>query len=239
MPNPYFQFKQFTIYQDRCAMKVGTDGVLLGAWVEVEQATTILDIGTGTGLIALMLAQRSKAKIDAIETEAEAKGQAQENVQRSLWKNRIQVFHSSLQKYQADSSAQYDLLVSNPPFFANSLKAAHDARSMARHNDSLNQQNLLQASLTLLAPRGRLAVIYPVEAAQILLSQAADFGLSCQRKLWVKPKPNLPPKRLLLELIRSPKAVKSTEQTIVLEKETRHHYTPEFISLIKDFYLKY
>ncbi len=239
MPNAYFKFKQFTIYQDRCAMKVGTDGVLLGAWAAVDNPKRILDIGTGTGLIALMLAQRSNAHIDALEIDPAAATQAEENVQRSPWTNRIRVFHCSLQQYQAETSTQYDLIISNPPFFENALKAPNAARTAARHSDSLKQQDLLQATQTLLSPPGRLTLIYPLEAANKLLNQAPDFALGCCRKLWVKPKAHLPAKRLLLELAHITEPLITTEQTLILEKEARHDYTPEFIALLKDFYLKY
>ena len=135
MSNPFFQFKQFTIRHDKCAMKVGTDGVLLGAWAGTESCNRILDIGTGTGLIALMLAQRSKAAIDAIDIEADACLQAQENAESSLFAGRINVFHSDLVDFAQASTHLYDLIVSNPPYFVDSLKCPNLQRNTARHTD--------------------------------------------------------------------------------------------------------
>lgn len=238
MPNPYFRFKQFTILQDRCAMKVGTDGVLLGAWVNLQGVRRILDIGTGTGLIALMLAQRSLGQtvhIDAVELDADACTQAQENVQQSPWPTQIQVHQSPAQAYTATCPHRYDLLVSNPPFFTNVSKAHSPARTLARHSDALPQADLLQIAVQLLRENGRLAVIYPPESAQHFQEKAAAFGLTCNRKLYVQPTPNRPIKRILLEL--SPLPSPYRESTLTLE--TSHHlYTPEFAALIKDFYLK-
>ncbi|MDM8532256.1 methyltransferase [Anaerolineales bacterium HSG25] len=239
MPNNYFRFKQFTIQQEQCAMKVGTDGVLLGAWADITDCTRVLDIGTGTGLIALMLAQRSEptTHIEAIEVDTAAAQQAQENVTQSPWSERVAVYQGEIQQYQP--VVRYDLLVSNPPYFERSLKASHQARTTARHADSLTQHDLLQATQRLLSPHGRLAVIYPTKTAETFLEQAAAFGLTCRRKLWVKPKPHLPPKRLLLELTPIANSVTLTEQTLTLEHTARHDYTAEFMALTKTFYLKF
>jgi len=247
MPNPYFRFKQFTIFQDRCAMKVGTDGVLLGAWVNLQGVRRILDIGTGTGLIALMLAQRSlgqPAQIDAVELDADACAQAQENVRRppqggaqaSPWSTRIQVHLGSAQDYAATCPHRYDLLVSNPPFFTNVSKARSPSRTLARHSVALPQADLLQIAVQLLRENGRLAVIYPPESAQHFQEKAEAFGLACNRKLYVQPTPTRPIKRILLELSFTPSPYQESSLTL----ETSHHlYTPEFVALIKDFYLKY
>lgn len=218
-------------------MKVGTDGVLLGAWVDVAGVGRILDIGTGTGLIALMLAQRSSAHIDAIEIETAAAHQAHENVQRSPWADRVQVHQTSLQGYRPNSSHRYDLIVANPPFFQQALPARNVARSLARHGDQLAPLDLVQAAARLIADRGRLAVIYPVETAQHLLKIAAEHGLSCRRQLNIKPKPHLPVKRLALELSRDRQPTETA--TLIIENETRHHYTSGFVALIKPFYLNY
>ncbi len=158
MSNPFFQFKQFTIRHDKCAMKVGTDGVLLGAWAGTESCSRILDVGTGTGLIALMLAQRSKAVVDAIDIEADACLQAQENAESSLFAGRINVFHSDLVDFAQASTHLYDLIVSNPPYFVDSLKCPNLQRNTARHTDTLTLEDLLQYSRKLLAPQGRIAL---------------------------------------------------------------------------------
>ncbi|MGD1807411.1 tRNA1(Val) (adenine(37)-N6)-methyltransferase [Dapis sp. BLCC M126] len=239
-----FRFKQFTILQDRCAMKVGTDGTLLGAWVDVSGAEKILDIGTGTGLIALMLAQRScqpcrtlsLANIDAVEIDTDSSIQARENVERSPWSNRVKIANSSIQKYTDICQKRYDLIVSNPPFFENALKAANQARTVARHTDFLSQADLLQAAVQLLSETGRLAVIYPVEQAENFQEKAEYLGLFCQRKLYVKPMPEIPTKRILMELSKN--QLPYQENTLTIEVK-QYMYTPEFIALIKDFYLKY
>ncbi|MFB2978861.1 tRNA1(Val) (adenine(37)-N6)-methyltransferase [Microseira sp. BLCC-F43] len=217
-------------------MKVGTDGVLLGAWTDTTGAQHILDIGTGTGLLALMLAQRSPANIDAVEIDADACIQARENVTRSPFSNRINVYQCPIQDYAATCSVRYDLIVSNPPFFANAYKAPNQERAIARHSDRLEQVDLLQAAEQLLSENGRLAVIYPTEAAQIFHRKAEAFGFFCHRKLYVKPTLNSPIKRVLIELGKNQSAYQETTLTIEAD---RHIYTAEFIALIKDFYLKY
>src|SRR5574344_2567439 len=131
MSNSYFRFKQFSVFQERCAMKVGTDGVLLGAWAKVDAANRILDIGTGTGLVALMLAQRSTAMITAVEIDEEAAIQAEENFCQSPWANRFEVVNSDITSYETD--ALFDVIVSNPPYFVDSLQCPDGQRSLARH----------------------------------------------------------------------------------------------------------
>lgn len=217
-------------------MKVGTDGTLLGAWTDITGVKSVLDIGTGTGLVALMLAQRSQAHIDAVEIDAEAGIQAQENVARSPWRDRIQVYQGSVQDYATTCSKQYDLIVSNPPFFDNASKASQKARTVARHSDSLRQLDLLQVAEQLLDENGRLAVIYPTEPAQLFQEKAENFSLFCHRKLSVKPTLARQTKRILLELGKH--QLSSQENSLTIEA-TKGVYTPEFISLIKDFYLKY
>ncbi|GET39044.1 methyltransferase small [Microseira wollei NIES-4236] len=217
-------------------MKVGTDGVLLGAWTDTTGAQHILDIGTGTGLLALMLAQRSLANIDAVEIDADACIQARENVTRSPFWDRIGVYQCSIQDYATTCSQRYDLLVSNPPFFENAYKTPHQARTLARHSDRLEQVDLLQAAEQLLSENGRLAVIYPSESAKIFPEKAEAFGFFCHRKLYVKPTLNSPIKRVLIELGKNQSEYQETTLTIEAD---RHIYTAEFIALIKDFYLKY
>ena len=231
-----FRFKQFTILQDRCAMKVGTDGTLLGAWVDISGAEKILDIGTGTGLIALMLAQRSLAEIDAVEIDTDSSIQARENIELSPWSDRIKVKNYSIQKYADICQKRYDLIVSNPPFFENASKAAKKARTVARHTDFLSQADLLQAAVQLLSETGIFAVIYPVEQAENFQTKAEYFGLFCQRKLYVKPMAEIPTKRILMELSKN--QLPYQENTLIIEVK-QYVYTAEFITLIKDFYLKY
>ncbi|EAW36648.1 tRNA1(Val) (adenine(37)-N6)-methyltransferase [Lyngbya sp. PCC 8106] len=234
--NPYFRFKQFTIFQDRCAMKVGTDGVLLGAWTDFTNTQTILDIGTGTGLVALMLAQRSTAQIDAVEIDECSCIQAKENIELSPWKERIKVDNLSVQDYTKSCSKRYNLIVSNPPFFENAYKASEQSRTVARHTNFLSQVDLLNVSQQLLEKEGRLAVIYPTDAANSFQKMAQEFGFFCNQKLFIKPTPNRSIKRILMEFSQSQN--NPSENTLTIEID-RHIYTPEFIDLVKDFYLKY
>jgi tRNA1Val (adenine37-N6)-methyltransferase len=236
MGGDQFQFKQFTIIQDRCAMKVGTDGVLLGAWTNPNGAQRILDIGTGTGLIALMLAQRSQAKIDAVEIDLAACLQARENIARSPWFHRITVHHCAIQNYIPNSSQFYDLLVANPPFFTNVSTAAHPARALARHDNHLPLIDLLKSADRLLTKEGKLTVIYPFAAINSFKKRVQKQGFFCNQTVWVKPTSSSPPKRVLMEISRSSFSYPDAEITI---EKSRHIYTPEFIDLVREFYLKY
>jgi len=236
MSNSYFNFKQFTVYQDRCAMKVGIDGVLLGAWCNVVDTDHILDIGTGTGLIALMIAQRSNSLIDAIEIDSTAVLQASENVKHSPWANRIKVEEVSLQDFAATTSQRYDLIVSNPPYFINSLKAPSEDRNVARHTDSLTHEELISNAIHLLKPEGRICIILPVNEALLCRDFALCNGLFCTREVKVIPKPTTNPKRTLLEFRLQP--IQQEVSELVIESNERHHYSEEFSLLAKDFYLK-
>ena len=233
MPNPYFKFKQFTIHHDRCAMKVGTDGVLLGAWANVQNIKNVLDVGTGSGLIALMLAQRNRNMlIDAIDIDSSAVEQAGENVIKSPFFSQIRCFNTSLQDYARNCNQKYDLIVSNPPYFEQSLKSPQKNRSIARHTDSLSVNELIRISSELLSSDGRLAVIYPFEYKDYLLEQD---NLYATRVTNVYPVPGSLPKRVLIELSKQKYSLE--ENDLLIEKE-RHVYSDEFIGLTKDYYLK-
>lgn len=237
MANSFFRFKQFTVNQERCAMKVGTDGVLLGAWCDVSCASEILDVGTGTGLIALMLAQRnSSAKICGIEIDNDAAKQALENVNGSPWSDRVKIENVSFQDFTLSTERSFDLIVSNPPYFCNSLKNPDGRKSTARHTDDLPFEDLLECSAKLLKNNGKLAVVLPVTEGNLFVKLAGNVGLSCSKRVEVCPKPNSDPKRLLLEFTKSKTETKT--DTLVIETETRHCYSPEFKNLTKDFYLK-
>lgn len=233
MPNPYFQFKQFVVYQDRCAMKVGTDGVLLGALAPVEQVPSALDIGTGTGLVALMLAQRNPSMhIDAIEIDADAAEQAAQNVAQSPWRS-IHVQHTALQHYAPNK--QYQLIVSNPPYFVNSLKAPQKSRSTARHTDSLSFQDLLAGVAKLLLPDGAFWVILPHDAQPSFCQLAQQQGLYACSKVHVFSRADKPAKRIVMGFTRTQTTCQ--ESNLVIENEQRHSYTPAFAQLTAPFYL--
>ena len=234
MANPYFTFKQFTIRHDRCAMKVGTDGVLLGAWTDVNHSHRTLDIGTGTGLIALMLAQRCpQALITAIDIDAEAVGQARENVQSSPWKDRVEVLLQDICTFSTDQ--RFDTIVSNPPYFIDSLKCPDDQRNTARHTDTLDAERLLANVARLLTDDGRFSIILPAEQTDLLIQTACNQGLYPSRQTAVITRPGLPPKRILMEFRKTKEAFQPDELVIELE---RHVYSEGYIALTKDFYLK-
>jgi tRNA1Val (adenine37-N6)-methyltransferase len=235
MSNYFFKFKKFTVHQNLTAMKVGTDGVLLGAWTPVNDVTSILEVGTGTGLIALMLAQRSTATIHALDISSEAIQQATQNVATSPWANRIHLFENAFQHYSSTSSLKYDLIVSNPPYFENSLHSPNPLRTLARHIEGLSYVDLLTGSLPLLSTKGRICIILPLAEGLQCVEFAQSLGLSCSQMVYVFPKPTLPAKRLLIEF-RCEKHPLS-ESEITIESATRHQYSTEFTALVRDFYL--
>ena len=238
MANTYFQFKQFRINQEGAAMKVGTDGVLLDAWVNIDKAKSFLDIGTGTGLIAIMLAQRTNddSKIDAIEIDNSSYQQAVNNFDDCSWSDRIKAFHTSFQDFVSNTSSKYDCIVSNPPYFINSLKAKDESRTQARHADGLPFEDLIEGAKNLLNPEGKFSVILPVQEGNIFIRIARIAGFSLSKKIEVLPNPGKIAKRLLIELTLTNS--KTIESQLCVENGQRHVYSPEYIELCKDFYLK-
>ncbi|MCE2616378.1 MAG: tRNA1(Val) (adenine(37)-N6)-methyltransferase [Phocaeicola sp.] len=233
MSNSYFAFKQFVVHHDRCAMKVGTDGVLLGAWTDVEKATRVLDIGTGTGLIALMLAQRSKAKVTAVEIDKDACAQAMDNVRLSPWKERIEVIQTDVRTYRPERL--FDCIVANPPYFVNSLKSPDEQRSVARHTGTLSFRELLQSVANLITNDGMFSVVLPFEALNEFWSTAMEFRLCPSRQTTVFSKPNTSAKRVLLEL--KPQICSCKVNRLVIEEEP-HVFSDDFKNLTRDFYQK-
>ena len=217
-------------------MKVGVDGVLLGAWADVSNARNILDVGTGTGLIALMLAQRSLAKITAIEIEEKAATEAKENVTASPWKNRVEIKHISFQEFVKESQDKFDLVVSNPPFFERAQKSQNTNRAIARHNDSLPFSHLIKLSAGILGENGRLAVIVPFDAIRILDGLAQKNHLFLQRITEIKPHPDKATNRVLLEWGKKEGVLKKDCLTIY---NTDNSFNSGYINLTKDFYLKF
>ena len=235
MANTFFQFKQFTVNHDRCAMKVGTDGVLLGAWTDVVCASSALDVGTGTGLIALMMAQRNPAmQIDAIDIDADAINQAMQNCNQSPFADQISLQQIDLLNYLGGNGG-YDVIVSNPPFFSKSLKSPDGKRSLARHTDSLSIEDLISKASNLLSLRGRLSLIYPDDERGNIQKCASGNKLYTTRVTTVYSTLNSIPKRILIELSKIEKPLEETSLLIEIE---RHKYSDEFTDLVKDFYLK-
>lgn len=242
MANSFFQFKKFSIRHDLCAMKVGTDGVLLGAWVDVTGVRSALDVGTGTGLIALMIAQRKEEesgtalRIDALDIDASAVRQAQINAEASPFSGKIEVHHRPFTAYAAGCDRQYDLIVSNPPYFSRSLKCPDKKRSTARHDDSLPLSELLEGARRLLGPAGRVALILPADSYEELKKQTVARSLHLIRETFVYPVGNGRPKRILAELAAC--APERVERGSLAIETPQHVYTEEYKALTKDFYLK-
>ncbi len=233
-----FTFKQFFVAHDRCAMKVGTDGVLLGAWAPVEQATRILDIGTGSGLIAMMLAQRTPPSvlIDAAELDLPAAEQAKENFRASPWAERLNVFAQDINLVAQTHPARYDLIVSNPPYFESAVACRDEARNTARYTETLTHSALLQCAETLLRAQGLFYVVLPYDIGLTLERNAHQQGWFTSRRLAVRDRPGKPLNRLLLALSRQPVETDSQELDL---REKEGVYSPAFRSLIADFYLNY
>lgn len=271
MGSPNFRFKQFTVWHDRCAMKVGTDGVLLGAWCPLPHRPIasspyrLLDIGTGSGLIALMLAQRLSSQspiannpytIDAIDIDADAVAQAQYNFEQSPWSALLHAHHSTLQDWspslqrsdlqvkRSSSEANfkrsnlYSLIVSNPPYFQDSLKNPNAQRATARHTDSLSYEELIMHSVRLLALDGILALVLPIEAEAEILALAKQYNLVATHITHVHSKPGKPAKRILIALtpIANNQSPIGNNPILYIESATSPR-SEEYKELTKDFYL--
>lgn len=233
-----FQFKQFSVEQDRTAMKIGTDGVLLGAWTPIDNNPfSILDIGTGTGIIALMLAQRSAAEqIDALEIDEDAYEQATDNFENSPWNDRLFCFHAGLDEFVEEPEDEYDIIVSNPPFYSEDFKSNNEQRDLARFQDAMPFEQLIEAAALLLSEKGVFSVIIPFKEESTFLALAHKQELYPLKMTRVKGTPTSETKRSLLAFSRNCNA-DSTVEELIIETE-RHCYTPEYITLTKDFYLK-
>ena len=233
-----FQFKQFSIEQDRCAMKIGTDGVLLGAWTPIENNPfSILDIGTGTGVIALMLAQRSNAEqIDALEIDEEAYEQSVDNFENSTWSGRLFCFHAGLDEFVEEPEDEYDLIVSNPPFYTEDYKTESEQRDTARFQDAMPFEDLIEAADLLLSENGVFSVIIPFKEENAFLALAKEFELHPLKITRVKGTPTTVVKRSLLAFGRNENLDLIINELVI--ETARHIYTKEYIELTKDFYLK-
>ena len=234
-----FNFKQFHVNQERCAMKIGTDGVLLGAWTPlINNPNTILDIGAGTGILSLMLAQRSNAtQIDAIEIDEGAYEQCVENFEASPWGDQLFCFHAGLDEFVDEPEDEYDLIISNPPFYAEDFKTDDSQRDLARFQDALPFEELIEAAALLLSDNGIFSVIIPFKEEAKFIALAKESELYPTKITHVKGTPTSTIKRTLLAFSRNETTVPEIDElTIEIE---RHVYTPEYIELTKEFYLKF
>lgn len=233
-----FTFKQFFVGHDRCAMKVGTDGVLLGAWAPVQQAKRALDIGCGSGLIALMLAQRNpQLLIDAVELDKAAAAQAQENFIESKWPERLHVFAQDIVEFSANNQQQYDLIVSNPPYFEPSVSCSTEQRDQARYTATLTHGTLLDCAKQCLVSDGLLCLVLPYEVGEKVELMASDEGWFTAHRINIQDKSKTAFHRMLLGLKLA--FVEPNVSTLVLKEADNQVYTNDFQQLIREFYLKY
>lgn len=234
MSESTFFFKKFSVKQDLCAMKVGTDGVLLGAWTPCQSITNALDIGTGTGLIALMIAQRSNAQIDAIEIDFQSFKQAESNFKNSKWNNRLRSIHESLQEYSRTGN-KFDLIITNPPYFLNAYSSSNKARNIARFSDeTLNFDELIECSISMMHAESRLSLILPKRESELFIEKCRVNGLFCQKSVNVYTKPNKSIKRVLMEFGFSNNLSKVSDLYI---RNEYNEYSSDYIDLVKEFYL--
>ncbi len=232
-----FTFKHFTVNQDQCAMKIGTDSVLLGAWSPLDTAPfSVLDIGAGTGVLSLMLAQRSQAQvIDALEIDDQAYEQCVDNFEASPWGDRLFCYHADLAEFTEEIEETYDLIISNPPFYSEDYKTDNDQRDLARFTDALPFEHLVSSVAQLLSENGVFSVIIPFKETSRFIALASEVQLYPNKILHVKGTATSETKRSLLAFSFRESAIKT--ETLVIET-ARHQYTAEYITLTKDFYLK-
>ena len=228
-----FEFKKFKIHQNNAAMKIGTDSILLGAWADLSDKKKGIDIGSGTGIISIMLCQRNEIlEIDSIEVSEKAVLDAKKNIKNCKWNERINLIHKDLRLFSTEN--KYDLIISNPPYFQKSLKPKDLDRLKARHEVSLNYKDVLNFSEKHLLKNGTINLILPIDQKQELIEYAEKFGLYVSKECIVFPKPNKNPHRLLIELSKTKKTFES--QSLTIENDGRHNYTDNYKKLTREFY---
>jgi len=233
-----FRFKQFEIQQDQCPMKVGTDGVLLGAWAGVDGVKTALDIGTGTGLIAIMLAQRApEAAVHGVDIDETSCRQAAANMEAAPWSKNLKVFNQAVQEFAEQHPQSYDLIVSNPPFFTGGTFSHYQDRHSVRHTTKLPHSDLLRAVRDLLKANGRFALVLPYIEGLRFQELAEGYNFYCNRLTEVLPKPGRPIERLLMEF--SQKQLEREVDTLTIAQAGKKQvWTEQYVALTGDFYLK-
>lgn len=234
MGNSYFRFKQFQVNQEKSGMKVCTDSCIFGAYIDPGKAQNIMDIGSGTGLLSLMLAQKSTAVIEAVEIETDAAKQSEENFKNSKWNDRLYVFNSSIQNFSAGATKKYDLIISNPPFFTNHLLSPNPKLNKAIHNTSLSFKELSECVASLLSQDGKFYVLLPAYEASVLEEIFRELNLFLQHRLEIKDKSEGKIIRVIDSYSSLP-ATSTTESFII--KNSEGQYTSEFSELLRPYYL--
>jgi len=232
-----FYFKQFRVKDDRSTMRVGTDAVLLGAAVDIMGAQDILEIGTGCGIIALMMAQRSDAMIDAIEIDADSVQQARENVMNSPWPDRIHIFHSSFQEFTRACSKKYELIISNPPYYSKSSKSGDTKRDIGRHTDWLNFNSLINHSKEIMKETGSLWVVLPVRESDDFIDKAMKNGLYLNDQLKFIPRKGKEPNRVVLKLMKEKK--NEVTEHFLTHRNADGTFSEEYIHFMKAFFIDF
>ncbi len=239
LPNPFFQFKQFTVHHDRCAMKVTTDGCLFGAWCSEEirkgkrEGQNLLDIGAGTGLLSLMMAQKNKVMIDAIEIDNEAVQQAKENITASPWKERIKLIHADVLQWKTDN--QYDCIISNPPFYERELKSDAKTKNIAHHDEGLKLADLFRFIKAHLSEEGTFYLLLPAKRENEVNALLNSQGLYLHQNVIVRQSVHHSPLRMMLQA--GTKKAEDIHTSEIAIKDSRNEYTPPFKDLLKDYYL--
>lgn len=234
MANNYFQFKQFRIDQENAAMKVCTDSCIFGAMIKPQMFKNILDIGTGTGLLALMVAQRSDGLIDAVEIDADAAEQAKQNINNSPWKDRIKVSTQAIQDFSSSAKKKYDLIISNPPFYKDNLKSENEKINIAHHGTALSMQELLEAVTKLLLPDGLFMVLLPSFEAELLREEAIEYNLFTSSIIKIKDTGNA---KVLREVTVFSYGLTIPSMAEFVIKKEDGTYTEDFVGLLKEYYL--
>lgn len=233
-----FRFKKFEIHQDLCSMKVNTDGILLGAWSDLYGKRDALDIGTGTGLIALMLAQRSEdLQVTGIEIDQNSFYQASENAKQSVFSSRMYIIHDSVQQYAQTATIKYDLIVSNPPFFSGGTFSANENKANVRHTIKLSHADLLMSVQKLISANGHFDVILPYMEGLRFIELASKYDFYPIHVTEVKSKEDKPVERLLIRLSYKVQANAIDNQLIIYKSNNANDYTKDFVALTKAFYL--
>lgn len=232
-----FRFKQFEIFDDQCQMKVGTDGVLLGAFAEVNSATSILDIGTGSGLIAIMLAQKSQAKIIGIDIENESIIQAKENGLLSPWSERLTFHNISIQDFSNKNKYAFDTVVCNPPFFSSSLKSPDSGKNIARHDTSLNFDDLISGISTVLAHDGNAWLIIPFFNQDMIMKIASENRLHASKTITIFPKAGKIAHRSIIELKRG--LTENEKKAAFTIRDINGNYTAEYRQKTENYYVSF